>query len=66
MRVEDVRDFMDLFMESDLVKFARFRPSQQDAYWLMNKARALVEVTTPEPQPVNEPVEAGLEPEVAA
>lgn len=62
VRAENVRDFMDLFMESDLVKFARFRPSQQEAYWLMNKARALVEVTTPVPEPVVEPVEA----EVAA
>jgi hypothetical protein len=66
VRAEDIRDFMDLFMESDLVKFARFRPSQQDAYWLMNKARAIIEVTTPEPEPVNEPLEAGLEPEVTA
>jgi hypothetical protein len=55
-----IRDFMNVFIESDLVKFARFRPNAQEAYSLVPKARAIVESTTPVPEPVRE---VPLEPE---
>ncbi len=53
--IETVRDFMKLFIESDFVKFARFRPHKQGADQLIIEARALVDVTTPVPAP--EPVD---------
>jgi len=61
-----VRDFMDLFSESDLVKFARFKPYQQDAYRLVSKARALIETTTPEPVVEPNGQNPAQEPEVMA
>ena len=63
---EIVRNFMDLFMESDFVKFARFRPNSQDAYRLVDKARNLVEMTTPKPEPPGESTQTEIAAEVAA
>ncbi|MFQ5611496.1 MAG: BatD family protein [Anaerolineae bacterium] len=45
------RSFLNLFSDSDLVKFARYRPGPEDAYRLIPQARAIVEATTPEPAP---------------
>ena len=50
---ENVRGFVNLFVEGDLVKFARFRPHIGEAYGLINKAQAMVEVTTPQPEPAD-------------
>ncbi len=61
-----VRDFLNVFMESDLVKFARFQPYSQDAYNIIDKARLIVEATTPEPEPVDEPAELDAEMEATA
>ena len=56
------RKFIEIFTESDLVKFARFRPQLEDAYELIQKARKIVQTTTPAPEPPDdqlpkEPVE---------
>lgn len=51
---DERRRFLEIFTESDLVKFARFKPGLDDAYEVVGKARRLVQVTTP----VNEPPEA--------
>jgi|GEM_PF-649098 len=61
---ERVRDFMNVFMESDLVKFARLRPSTYEAYELIPTARTIVEITTPIPEPLDDTLET--EPEVVA
>ena len=44
-----VRDFISLFITSDLVKFARFKPNVNDAYGIVAKARGIVDETTPDP-----------------
>ena len=46
----DVTGFMSLLTESDLVKFARYIPQPADIYGLINKARAIVDATTPKPE----------------
>ena len=51
-----VRDFLGLFRDSDLVKFARFQPHVDDAYELTDQARVLVKETTPLP-PIAEDAE---------
>ena len=51
---------MTVFIEGDLVKFARFRPNAQEAYNIVPKARAIIETTTPIPEPV---AQAPVEPE---
>lgn len=61
---ERVRDFMKVFMESDLVKFARLRPNTHQAYELIPKARTIVDATTPIPEPLDDTLET--EPEVVA
>ena len=61
---ERVRDFINLFTESDLVKFARHRPDTHQAYELIPKARTIVDVTTPVPEPLDDTLET--EPEVMA
>lgn len=51
---EHSRRFLDLFAESDLVKFAKFRPGLETARALLGEARDLVAVTSTEvakPQP---------------
>jgi len=45
----DSNSFLNLFITSDLVKFARFKPNVNDAYNLVVKARHIVEITTPDP-----------------
>jgi hypothetical protein len=49
--MRDVSGFMSLLTESDLVKFARYIPQPADVYGLINKARTIVDVTTPKPEP---------------
>jgi hypothetical protein len=49
--MRNVSGFMSLLAESDLVKFARYIPQPADIYGLINKARAIVDATTPEPEP---------------
>jgi hypothetical protein len=44
--------FMSLLAESDLVKFARYLPADENIKGLIGKARAVVALTTPEPEPV--------------
>ncbi|MCL4298912.1 MAG: hypothetical protein KJ077_24460 [Anaerolineae bacterium] len=45
---EDAAEFMDIFSESDLVKFARYVPHADNVNNLVNRARHIVHVTTPE------------------
>lgn len=45
---EHSRRFLDLFTESDLVKFARFTPDLETAQGLLGKARELVQLTSAE------------------
>ncbi len=40
-------EFMSLFSESDLVKFARYTPQPDNVHSLINRARDLVAMTTP-------------------
>lgn len=40
-------EFMGLFSESDLVKFARYTPQPDNIHSLVNRARGLVAMTTP-------------------
>jgi len=47
---EHVRRFLDLFMESDLVKFARFFPETGVARQFIIKARTMVDLTRPVPE----------------
>lgn len=57
---EDAAEFMEIFSESDLVKFARYAPHADNVNGLVNRARHLVHTTTP--QPVETPEEpAALE-----
>ena len=53
--------FMGILAESDLVKFARYKPAAGEVSTLVNKARSVVDVTTP-PPPLPETMAA--EPEV--
>jgi hypothetical protein len=48
---ETARRFLGLFAESDLVKFAKFRPDLNVARDLTGRARGLVDDTRPQPQP---------------
>ncbi len=50
MPVEHTRLFIDLFKDSDLVKFAKLEPSVEEAYDLSTQARYLVEITRPVPE----------------
>jgi hypothetical protein len=58
---EDAAEFMDIFSESDLVKFARYVPHADNVNGLINRARAVVAQTTPEVEAVAEPVMPGPE-----
>ena len=51
MMPDHARRFIDLFMESDLVKFANLTPEVADAYQLTDQARILVDLTRPAPEP---------------
>ena len=46
----DVAGFMGLLSESDLVKFARYIPQADNVTQLINKARTIVDATTPVPE----------------
>ncbi|HMQ50922.1 MAG TPA: hypothetical protein PKD98_02415 [Anaerolineae bacterium] len=48
---EQATRFLTIFKDSDLVKFARFKPQPDEAYQLVERARSLVRQTTPEPVP---------------
>jgi hypothetical protein len=49
------RGFLDLFMASDLVKFAKLTPDVRQALQLTGEARQLVEATRPVPEPETPP-----------
>jgi hypothetical protein len=51
MAPEHARLFIDLFMESDLVKFAKLTPELDAARGLTDRARTLVDSTRPAPEP---------------
>lgn len=51
LATEHTRRFLDLFGESDLVKFAKFVPDVQMAHKALIEARELVNATKPQPQP---------------
>ncbi|MBN1995044.1 MAG: hypothetical protein JW953_20280 [Anaerolineae bacterium] len=46
--MREVSVFMRLLFESDLVKFARYLPDPDEVNGLINKARVIVDATTPE------------------
>jgi hypothetical protein len=48
---EHARRFLDLFSESDLVKFAKFTPNMRSAYQLLSEAREVVTLTRPGEEP---------------
>jgi hypothetical protein len=50
---DQTRRFVDLFSESDLVKFAKLKPEIEEAYQLIDDARLLVTLTKPRPEPTN-------------
>ena len=55
--MREISPFMRLFTEADLVKFARYAPQFEEANSLINKARLIVETTTPVPGEVPLPEE---------
>ena len=59
--VREMGGFMSLLSESDLVKFARYQPQRQDVYSLVNRARAVVEATAPQLEPVEMPLDKSNE-----
>jgi hypothetical protein len=54
-----ISNFLNLFNLGDLVKFARWRPNNQDAYDIVVEARQLIDLTTPKPEPLQPTVPAG-------
>ena len=58
---EDAAEFMDIFSESDLVKFARYVPHADNVKGLVNRARTVVTTTTPKVEMVAEPIAPGPE-----
>ena len=48
---DHVRRFIDLFVESDFVKFAKLTPDLESARHLTDQARTLVDLTRPAPEP---------------
>jgi hypothetical protein len=50
LSADQSRQFLDLFTESDLVKFAKVTPELDEAYVLLERARNLVEITRPAPE----------------
>ena len=51
MVLDHVRRFIDLFVESDFVKFAKLTPDLESARHLTDQARTLVDLTRPAPEP---------------
>ena len=63
---DQTRQFLDLFSESDLVKFAKVTPEVEEAYALLERARHLVEITRPVPETSdNQTFEAAFGPQTA-
>jgi hypothetical protein len=50
LQMEHARRFLQLFGESDLVKFAKYAPDQAPAEQLIEEARKLVDLTRPQPE----------------
>jgi hypothetical protein len=50
LATDHTRQFLDLFTDSDLVKFAKVTPEPDEAYLLLDRARHLVEITRPAPE----------------
>ena len=50
---DQTRRFIDLFSDSDLVKFAKLKPEVGEAYRLIDDARILVTSTKPRSEPTN-------------
>ena len=48
---DHAHDFVDMMRRSDLVKFARYTPPAEEATFLVQEARAVVDETTPQPKP---------------
>jgi hypothetical protein len=48
--LDHTRRFIDLFSESDLVKFAQLTPEVDEARQLIDEARSLVSLTKPQPE----------------
>jgi hypothetical protein len=63
LSADDARGFLDLFMDSDLVKFAKLTPDVREALQVAVEARQLVEATRPALAP--EPPPSGEKPSVA-
>ncbi len=57
LSMRQISPFMRLFTEADLVKFARYAPQPEEVYGLIDKARLIVETTTPIPGAEAEAVE---------
>jgi uncharacterized membrane protein (DUF2068 family) len=51
LAAEPIRRLLDLFLESDLVKFAKFTPDRDAAWQLVAEARSIVDLTRPMPEP---------------
>jgi hypothetical protein len=47
---DQTRQFLELFTDSDLVKFAKVTPDLDEAYVFVDRARHLVEITRPVPE----------------
>jgi hypothetical protein len=63
LAADHARGFLDLFMASDLVKFAKLTPDAREAGQLTGQARQLVQATGPAPEP--ETPASGEKPAVA-
>jgi hypothetical protein len=50
LSADQTRQILDLFADSDLVKFAKVTPELDEAYVLIERARHLVEITRPAPE----------------
>ncbi|MCB9078347.1 MAG: hypothetical protein H6631_12180 [Anaerolineaceae bacterium] len=60
------RKFIEIFTQSDLVKFARFRPQLEDAYELIQQARKIIQSTTPILEPPDDQIPKETVEEVTA
>jgi hypothetical protein len=50
LSADQTRQFLDLFSDSDLVKFAKVTPELDEAYVLLDRAHHLVEISRPAPE----------------
>jgi hypothetical protein len=58
---DHARRFHELFSEADLVKFAKHRPVIDQAHLLVERARQIVQATTPAPEPAEQPLNGSVE-----